>query len=170
MSLDQPVSLFRYEEKYKDQLLNFTLPPEQAEFTGLPEETLQDACKDPFKTGVVIAHSGQAVGFFVLHTGAGIADFFNDYSGIVLLRAFLMDYASQGRGYAKAAMALLPDYVRAHYPEVREIVLAVNERNLPAGQLYARAGFRDHGLRRMGSKGQQLILQYKLASELHLSD
>ncbi|KAI7258820.1 hypothetical protein KC345_g10468 [Hortaea werneckii] len=139
MSLDQRTSLFVYEEKheekFKDQLLNFRLPPEQAEFTGLPEQTLQDACEDPCKMGVVIAQGERAIGFFVLHTGEGIADFFQDHSGAVLLRAFLLDYASQGRGFAKAAMNLLPDFVRAHYPEAQQIVLAVNERNLPAGQL-----------------------------------
>jgi hypothetical protein len=39
MSLDQRIVLFMYEErhqeKFKDQLLNFQLPPEQAKFTGL---------------------------------------------------------------------------------------------------------------------------------------
>lgn len=169
MSLDQRITLFRYEEKleetFKDQLLSFQLPPEQAEFTGLPEETLQDACTDAGKMGVVIAQGDRAVGFFVLHTGEGIADFFQDYSGAVLLRAFLMDYASQGQGFAKAAMALLPDFVRRHYPEAQQIVLAVNERNIPAGHLYARAGFQDYGLRRSGSKGTQLILQYELATK-----
>ena len=165
MTLTQQIALFRYEGKYRDQLLDFRLPPEQAEFTGLPEETLQDACGDPGKSGVVIAQGDSAVGFFVLHTGEGIADFFADYSGTVLLRAFLMDYASQGRGFAKAAMALLPEFVRTYYPGAERIVLAVNERNIPAGQLYSRAGFQDHGLRRSGSKGQQKILQYELYSE-----
>lgn len=169
MSLDRHISLYRYEvkheEKFKDQLLSFQLPPEQAQFTGLPEETLQDTCDDHSKMGVVIARGDRAVGFFVLHTGEGIADFFQDYSGAVLLRAFLMDYASQGQGFAKAAMALLPDFIRRHYPEAQQIVLAVNERNIPAGQLYARAGFQDYGLRRSGSKGPQLILQYELATE-----
>jgi RimJ/RimL family protein N-acetyltransferase len=169
MRLGQRITLFRYEEKheetFKDQLLSFQLPPEQAEFTGLPEQTLQDACTDAGKMGVVIAQGDRAVGFFVLHTGEGIADFFQDYSGAVLLRAFLMDYACQGQGFAKAAMALQPDFVRRHYPEAQQIVLAVNERNVPAGQLYARAGFQDYGLRRSGSKGTQLILQYELATE-----
>ena len=167
MSLDQHISLFRYEEKheekYKQQLLDFRLPAEQAEFTGLPEETLQDACEDHGKMGVIIARDNRAVGFFVLHAGEGIADFFQDYFGAVLLRAFLMDHASQGQGFAKAAMALLPEFVRVHYPEAQQIVLAVNERNLPAAQLYSRAGFQDHGLRRTGSKGNQLILQYELS-------
>lgn len=168
MSLDQHISLFSYGdehgEQFKNQLLGFQLPAEQAQFTGLPGETLQDIKNDTNKAGVVIAHGEQAVGFFILHTGEGISDFFPDYAGAVLLRAFLMDYACQGRGFAKAAMALLPEFVRCHYPEARQIVLAVNERNTAASQLYLRAGFQDHGLRRSGSKGTQLILQYALSS------
>lgn len=169
MSQGQHISLFRYGDEYgeqfKDQLLGFKLPAEQLQFTGLPEETLQDIKEDTGKEGVVIACGEQAVGFFILHTGEGIADFFPDYADAVLLRAFLMDHASQGRGFAKAAMLLLPDLVRRHYPEARQIVLAVNERNTAASQLYLGAGFQDHGLRRSGSKGTQLILQYGLSSE-----
>lgn len=164
---EQHISLFRYGdehgEQFKDQLLGFKLPAEQEQFTGLPEETLQDLKEDAGKAGVVIAHDEHAVGFFILHTGEGISNFYQDYEGAVLLRAFLMDCASQGRGFAKAAMALLPDFVRRHYPEARQIVLAVNERNTAASQLYLRAGFQDHGLRRSGSKGTQLILQYGLS-------
>ncbi|MEK4008821.1 GNAT family N-acetyltransferase [Paenibacillus sp. FSL H3-0333] len=168
MSQDQHISLFmykdRHEQTFRDQLLSFQLPAEQAQFTRLPEETLQDLREDAGKAGVVIAHEERAVGFFILHTGEGISNFYQDYEGAVLLRAFLMDYASQGRGFAKAAMALLPDFIRRHYPEARQMVLAVNERNTAASQLYLRAGFQDHGLRRSGSKGTQLILQYGLSS------
>lgn len=168
MSLNQHISLLRYadqhEEQFRDQLLSFQLPAEQEQFTGLPEETLLELREDTGKAGVVIAHEERAVGFFILHTGEGISNFYQDYEGTVLLRAFLMDYASQGRGFAKEAMALLPDFVSRHYPEARQMLLAVNERNTAASQLYLRAGFQDHGLRRSGSKGTQLILQYALSS------
>lgn len=156
------ISLSLYEEQYTDKLLQFHLPPEQAEFTGLPAETLHDAITSEDKSAVVILEGGNPVGFFILHTGEAIADFYSDYSGAVLLRAFLIDYGSQGKGIAKAAMARLPDFVRTHYPESREMVLAVNERNIAAIHLYTRAGFRDYGLRRAGGKGPQKILQYDL--------
>lgn len=157
------ISLVLYEENFKEQLMAFQLPPEQAEFTALPSETLDAALSDPDKLAVVIAVDSQAAGFFILHTGKRIAEFYKDYQGAVLVRAFLVDYACQGRGIAKAAMALLPAFVRIHLPAVHEIVLTVNERNLAAGHLYLGAGFRDHGLRRTGSKGPQKILQYDLS-------
>lgn len=162
MSNKPPVRLALYEEKFREGLLAFQLPAEQAEFTGLPEETIADALQDEGKVPVVIMAGEKPVGFFILHSGAGIAGFYIHWSEALLLRAFLIDYTCQGQGFAKAAMALLPGFVRIHFPAVREVVLAVNERNLPAGQLYLRAGFRDHGLRRNGAKGSQMILQYSL--------
>ncbi|WP_233277496.1 N-acetyltransferase [Paenibacillus durus] len=41
-------------------------------------------------------------------------------------------------------------------------MLSVNEENSSALRLYLSAGFRDNGLRRMGPKGPQKILQYPL--------
>lgn len=160
---DQPaVRLTLYEQKYREGLLAFQLPPEQAEFTGLPEETLEEALYNDGKYPVVVLADEMPVGFFILHTGPGIASFYSDWSEVVLLRAFLIDHARQGQGLAKDAMALLPGFVRFHCPAARQVVLAVNERNLPAGNLYLRAGFQDLGLRRSGVKGMQRILQFPL--------
>lgn len=158
------ISLSFYEEKYKDKLMAFDLPDEQAEFTGLPVETLQSALQDDNKYPVVIADGDTAVGFFILHTGNGISDFYPDYSEVMLLRAFLIDYPWQGKGIAKTAMSLLPQFMRSNFPLIGEIVLVVNEKNTSAGRLYIRAGFIDHGLRRVGAKGRQRILQYDLTN------
>ncbi|MGN7762709.1 nucleotidyltransferase family protein [Paenibacillus sp. 22594] len=162
MNTKGPISLCFYEEKYKEDLLAFELPPEQAEFTGLPGETLSEALANPGKTAVVIAEGGRALGFFILHRGEGIADFYRDTTRAILLRAFLINYASQGQGVAKAALAQLPGFLRTHFPSVREIVLAVNEKNISAGNLYSGAGFLDQGLRRSGHKGSQKVLHYAL--------
>ncbi|MEK5448262.1 GNAT family N-acetyltransferase [Paenibacillus sp. FSL R7-0331] len=156
------ISLQLYEDKFHEQLLAFQLPPEQAEFTALPAESLSEALRAPDKLAVVIAEAELAAGFFILHTGGRIAEFYSNYSEAVLVRAFLVDSACQGRGIAKAAMALLPAFVCNHLPQVREIVLTVNERNLAALALYLHSGFCDHGLRRTGGKGPQRILQYAL--------
>lgn len=55
-------------------------------------------------------------------------------------------------------MALLQDFVIYYYPIKNEVILAVNEKNIPAQKLYEKVGFQDKGYRRMGSIGQQLIL------------
>ncbi|MDQ0195091.1 nucleotidyltransferase family protein [Paenibacillus wynnii] len=162
MGQQQGISLFLYEEKYKESLMAFQLPAEQAEFTGLPSETLESAINDINKYAVVIVHEDMAVGFFILHTGEGIADFYGPYSHAMLLRAFLINCVSQGKGYAKAAILRLPEFMRSHFPSVHEVVLAVNEKNTAADRLYSHTGFCDNGLRRMGKKGVQKILQYDL--------
>lgn len=170
MNPNGPISLNLYEDKYKGDLLAFELPPEQAQFTGLPAETLAEALANPSKSAVVIAKEERAVGFFILHRGGEIADFYSDYSRAILLRAFLINYVSQGQGIAKAAMALLPDFLRTHFPMMQEIVLAVNEGNTAAGNLYTSGGFLDKGLRRSGRKGTQKVLQYALGEEEELRE
>lgn len=53
MRLDQRITLFRYEEKheetFKDQLLSFQLPPEQAEFTDCRSRRCRMPARMPAK-------------------------------------------------------------------------------------------------------------------------
>ncbi|MFE4710781.1 nucleotidyltransferase family protein [Paenibacillus sp. NPDC056722] len=158
------ISLALYQDQYKEALFRFYLPEEQEQFTGMPADTLEEALADENRMAVVILEGERPVGFFILHGGDGISDFYPNPFGALLLRAFLIDYAHQGKGYAKTALLLLPQFVRMHFPTVREVVLAVNERNLPAERLYSQAGFVDHGMRRTGERGLQKILQYDLHS------
>ncbi|WP_052410108.1 GNAT family N-acetyltransferase [Paenibacillus durus] len=102
------VRLAEYEDKFKESLLTFFLPKEQEEFTGMPADTLEPALRDVNRHPVVVLDGEKAVGFFVLHGWEGINDVYSDGSRAMLFRAFLIDYASQGKGYAKAALRLLP--------------------------------------------------------------
>ncbi|AHV96235.1 GNAT family N-acetyltransferase [Paenibacillus sabinae] len=156
------VRLAEYEDKFKESLLAFFLPKEQEEFTGMPADTLEPALRDVNRHPTVILDGDTAVGFFVLHGWDGIADVYRGGSRAMLFRAFLIDYASQGKGYATAALRLLPSFVSTVYPGTDEVVLSVNEENSSALRLYMTAGFQDNGLRRMGPKGPQKILQYPL--------
>lgn len=63
MSNQPPVRLTLYEEKLREGLLAFQLPAEQAEFTGLPEETIDGALQDEGKVPVVIMAGEKPVGF-----------------------------------------------------------------------------------------------------------
>ncbi|MFU1847767.1 GNAT family N-acetyltransferase, partial [Enterococcus faecium] len=47
-------------------------------------------------------------------------------------------------------------------PIKNEVVLAVNEKNIPAQNLYEKVGFQDKGLRRMGRIGQQIIMHLSI--------
>src|SRR6478609_7002547 len=79
----------------------------------------------PDREPVAILEGDEPVGFFVLHRGPG-AGVLAPEPRDVLLRAFLVDAAAQGRGIATRALARLPDFVARRLPGVRRIVLSVN--------------------------------------------
>lgn len=148
-----------YSEKVKAELYKFSLAEEQHQFTALPSEALE--IEDRNRHPVVIMDGDMAVGFFVLHKGPVVKDYSLETNAL-LLRAFSIDEIQQGKGYAKAAMKLLPSFVLEHFPGTSEIVLAVNERNSAARTLYMKSAFKDDGKKLMGRKGLQSILTYKL--------
>lgn len=79
------------------------------------------------------------------------------------LRGMLVDFSFQGMGIGGAAMAALPDYAAALYPDKRRLVLTVNLLNPIAYRTYRTAGFRDDGaIYSGGSRGPQHILWAQL--------
>ncbi|GJM80280.1 putative N-acetyltransferase YbbJ [Paenibacillus sp. HMSSN-139] len=160
--MSSPTHLRLYAEADFEALQRFELPSEQVAFTALPGEALEVAAQDPNRYPVIIQSAeGETVGFFVLHLNAESASLV-DNPRAILLRALSVDFRHQGKGYAKAAMLQLPAFVGEHFPEVDEIVLAVNARNLTAQRLYHQAGFEDRGLTRMGPMGMQHIYHFKV--------
>ncbi|MGE7269956.1 GNAT family N-acetyltransferase [Brevibacillus panacihumi] len=155
------VHLSLYDEAFTEALLQFSLPEEQLSFTALPNKVLEETLRDPDRYPVVIVAEGIPVGFFVLHVGEGIGEYTSNPRAI-LLRALSVTEEHQGKGYAKKAMLALPNFVAEHLPGKEEIILAVNERNLAAKQLYEKSGFVDKGITRMGPIGRQYMLHYFL--------
>lgn len=153
------IRLSSYSENYKKALLEFQLPAEQARYTALPCDALEMTLQDPDRYPMVIVKENTAVGFFVLHIGSDYTLLVNNPKAI-LMRAFSIDAKYQGKGYAKETLKLLPAYVSGSFPDVNEIILAVNEENIPAQHLYNKAGFVDYGNRKQGSHGLQFIYQY----------
>jgi RimJ/RimL family protein N-acetyltransferase len=143
----------------RERLLGLAARPEQEQFTGRLAETLPAAEADPDREPVAILEDGEPVGFFVLHRGPG-AGVLAPAPRDVLLRAFLVDAAAQGRGIATRALASLPDFVAEHLPGARRIVLSVNIRNPVAIRTYKRAGFADSGaLYHGGAAGPQHVFE-----------
>ncbi|WP_411346387.1 GNAT family N-acetyltransferase [Paenibacillus sp. WLX1005] len=160
----QQLELYLYDPQYLDDLLEFTLPPEQHRFTALPAEVLSISLRDPERHPIVMVVNGRAVGFFVLHEGDGIITY-QSYTDtppdqLMLLRALLVDSSEQGHGYSKQAMNRLGELVRNQFPHIREVILAVNELNERACQVYLATGFEDRDIRRQGALGLQRILHY----------
>ena len=152
------IQLVPYKEQYKEIIQSFTLPSEQVQFTANPGELLEKAKNDRTKNVVVILdYNGVPVGVFILQTGDRVQEF-TENKDAILLTSFSVNHNKQKKGYAKKSLALLQDFVKYYYPIKNEVILAVNEKNIPAQKLYEKVGFQDKGYRRMGPIGQQLIL------------
>lgn len=157
MQMNQSIQLVPYTEEYKETFQTYTLPEEQVQFTAHPMELLNHAKQGPTRNPIVILADDKPVGIFSLQSGSRVQEYTTKEKSL-LLTSFSINYTEQGNGYAKRALQLLPNYVGLYFPNIEEIVLAVNERNIPAQKLYITVGFEDRGQRRMGPIGPQLVL------------
>ncbi|PEO78865.1 GNAT family N-acetyltransferase [Bacillus toyonensis] len=152
------IQLVPYKETYKEIIQSFTLPSEQVQFTSDPGELLKKAKSDRTKNVIVILdYNGVPVGLFALQTGQRVQEFTENEDALLLI-SFSINYNKQRKGYAKKSLALLQDFIKRYFPIKNEVVLAVNEKNMPAQKLYEKVGFEDRGFRRMGPIGQQIIM------------
>ncbi|AJE48001.1 GNAT family N-acetyltransferase [Celeribacter indicus] len=143
-----------------DRVAGFSLPPEQAQFSGLPARTMDDA--PPDRDGHVIEEDGTPVGFFAIDRGYATAHEFAE-AGALGLRMFLIDRRAQGRGIASAACRQLAGYLARAYPDRALCYLTVNCRNPHARRAYLNGGFTDTGaLYHGGAIGPQHILRLAL--------
>ncbi|MDY0404060.1 GNAT family N-acetyltransferase [Virgibacillus sp. 179-BFC.A HS] len=149
------ISLKFYRPIYQQQLEGYCLPAEQLQFTAMPMEKIQqtNAHTDYFPT--VILCGDRLAGFFVLHGWEGVKTYHTNKQAM-LLRAFSVQTAFQGRGIAQKSLQLLPFFVQRHFPDCNEIILAVNHQNTHAQHVYQKAGFIDKGIRVMGKKESKL--------------
>jgi len=159
--MGENITLSFYQEKYRQALMDFYLPAEKERYTYLPKEVLDLSIDDKDKHPVVVLLNDIPVGFFGLHLGEEVLDYIKNPKAI-LLRYFSINHPHSGKGYAKETLRLLPDFVKSNFPEVDEIVLAVNQKNFTAQRLYDKSNFKDTGIRRVSPKGPQFILSYKL--------
>lgn len=152
-----PVWLEAYQSHHLPGLEQYKLTPEQQQFTGMPIEMLLLAEMDPHRHPVVIMAKTGPVGFFVLYDGEEVPKY-TDHPAAIVLRAFSVSLTFQGRGYAKRGLMQLGEYVHTHFPEAKQVVLAVNEQNGPARSLYLGCGFKDNGRSKPGPMGLQYML------------
>lgn len=135
-------------------LKTFSLPLDQEKYTTLPTD-LDSQLPD----GVypVVITTDEPVGFFLLHDTERVASY-TEVRDALLLSMFSINHPAQGNGHAKAALRLLPSYVREHFTDKHEVVLSVNLKNEPAFSLYQTVGFVDTGRLIDGPVGPQRIM------------
>lgn len=159
--LNNKIILTSYDAQFDPVLMQFFLPEEQAQFTGMPHEMISKAKEDQTRNPVVILNGSHPVGFFVLCSGEVVLDYSSNNNALLLI-AFSINHSEQGKGYAKNGLLRLRDYIKVHFSNNNEVVLAVNCKNSPAQKLYEKVGFKDTGKRKMGKNGEQIILSLQL--------
>lgn len=155
------MELLEYEKRFEIEVMNYNLSEEQLRFTSTPLESVESSEKDPDRHPILAIENNELVTFFVLHKNEGVKPYSKN-SKAVLLRAFSTDHDHQGKGYAKKSLMLLPEFVRAKFPDINTIVLAVNVKNTAAQSLYKKCGYLDEGVRKMGRKGELIIMNFYL--------
>ena len=149
------VALVQVAPDLRDAVLALAPHPCQEVFSGRAAQTLPVAEAEPTRHPFAIVEDGVPVGFLVLDTTPPAVRPAAD----LLLRAFFVDAAAQGRGVATSAVAALPALVRSAFPGARHVVLTVNVRNDGARALYLAGGFLGTGeLDLSGSAGPQHVL------------
>lgn len=138
------------------QLENYYLSKDHLNYTGCPVDAIAISENDPHRYPIVIEKNGTVTGFFVLHDWEGIKSYSTNKHAL-LLRAYSIDSKYQGKGIAKQSLKVLPDFVKGNFPDVNEVILAVNHQNTHAQHVYKSCGFKDKGIRVMGRKGEQFV-------------
>lgn len=139
-----------------DVTVNYSLPSDQLQYTGLPKDIIRRDAKDPLKHLVIIYVREKVAGFFELDE-SNERKKYTDNPNVLLLRGYSVDPDFQGRGIATGSIYALPEFIRHHFPHIDEVVLGVNAKNTPAQHVYKRAGFVDTGQRFTGTKGEQFV-------------
>ncbi|MCM3388868.1 GNAT family N-acetyltransferase [Ureibacillus chungkukjangi] len=150
-----------YGEQYEKAIKQYQLTEEQLRYTGSPTDSMELVKEDLDRYAILAIEEGKLVTFFNLHENAGVKPYSTN-SHAILLRTFSTDYRYLGKGYAKQALELLPSFVKQNFININEIVLAVNVQNDVAQSLYKKSGYVDEGERRMGKKGELIIMSYYL--------
>ncbi|ETI66427.1 GNAT family N-acetyltransferase [Neobacillus vireti] len=155
------MQLYIYDDSFKNKIEYYELTEEQLRSTGHPKDCIKLSNEDSDRYSILAIEEDKLVNFFVLHKNEGVKPYSSNNNSI-LLRAFSTDFRHQGRGYAKKSLMLLPEFVKENFSETNEIVLAVNLKNEAAQGLYKKCGFVDEGVRKMGKKGELIIMSYYL--------
>lgn len=152
------MKLIEYEDNYFEDVKNYVLTDEMTYYTSLPKENIDLSQNNPDYHSILAYSASTLVTFFVLDAGVD-KKLYTEEPQSMLLRSFSTDSRYVRQGHAKEALKLLPNFVKIAYPDIQSIVLAVNAKNHSAQNLYIKSGFKDEGVRRMGEKGELIVLQ-----------
>lgn len=159
------ISLKFYEPENFPEL-DYILDDIQSQYTATAKQSLEkieerNQKEDFFAYPITIFQNEKVAGFFVLDFGDDKFDL-TENPDSVLLRSLSINPAFQGQGIGKSAMMEVDHFIKEHFSDCNEIVLAVNEQNKSAFQLYSKTGYIFDGKTRMGRSGPQYLMYKKL--------
>jgi RimJ/RimL family protein N-acetyltransferase len=149
-----------FEEKDRSAVINYSLPEEQAIYTSFPINVIEESKSDRFIQPYVIYFNRVLMGFFALNAKAG--NVYTSNENAIVLRSFSIDSRFQRKGLALETFSMLPEILKKRYPDKNEMILTFHYTNIPARNLYKKAGFIDRGLRYEGEHGEEWIFHYGL--------
>ncbi|MCY0967563.1 GNAT family N-acetyltransferase [Chryseobacterium wangxinyae] len=146
--------------------LDYVLDEIQSQYTATAKQALEkieerNQKEDFFAYPITIFFEEKVAGFFVLDFGDDKYDL-TENPDSVLLRSLSVNPELQGRGIGKSSMTIVDNFIQEHFSDCNEIVLAVNEKNTAAFQLYTDSGYKFDGKTREGRSGPQFLLFKKL--------
>lgn len=146
--------------------LDYVLDEIQTQFTATAKQSLvkieeRNQNGDFFAYPITILDDEKIAGFFVLDFGDDKFDLTENRNS-VLIRSLSVNPEFQGKGIGKSAMMKVDHFIKEHFTDCSEIVLAVNEKNISAFQLYIATGYLYDGKMREGRSGPQFLMSKKL--------
>ncbi len=143
--------------------LRYVLDEEQSLYTSTAEQALERIKErgDDLAFPVSVFDDENVAGFLVLDFGADKFDI-TDNPNSVLLRSLSINPEFQGKGIGKSAMLATDEFVKKHFSTCDEIVLAVNQNNRLAYEIYLKTGYSYDGKMREGRSGPQYLMYKKL--------
>lgn len=158
---ESSLELHMYNEVFSSKIESYYLTEKQLYFTDTPKEAIVLAFNDANQYPILAMADEKLVTFFVLHKNAAVKPY-SENENAILVRTLSTAFHHQGKGYAKKALLELPNFLKTNFQGIDEIVLAVNHQNEVAQGLYKSCGFIDSGLRKMGRKGELIIMSCQL--------
>lgn len=146
--------------------LDYLLDEIQSQFTATAKQSLEkieerNQSGDFSAYPITIFYDEKVVGFFVFDFGEDKFDLTENQNS-VLIRSLSVNPQFQGKGIGKSAMIAADHFIKEHFADCKEIVLAVDEKNTSAFQLYLNTGYVYDGKMREGRSGSQFLMSKKL--------
>lgn len=143
--------------------VNYILDDIQLQYTSTAEFAIERIKErnDGKGFSITIFEDEIPAGYFALDFGDDKFDL-TDNPNSVLLRSLSINPGFQGKGIGKAAMIQVDDFIRENFKDCNEVVLAVNQNNISAYELYLKVGYQFEGKTRIGRSGPQRLMYKKL--------